>query len=665
MILDNPFHLLGLLADSRAREKVRRESRIKAYLGVGKPLVFPEDLYFQGCRRNQATMERALSQLADARDRIGYGLFWFTQGCTLDSHALPKLRQGDLQGALATWQHIEDRIPTRNYASCLNNLGTLYVLMALSGPASGERWPRASKERVAYLERGLRAKARLVGMLGEPELADFCRTFSDALAVHDSKMIVTAFGRSFFETIAEAEKYGIDVPAAAIVTILESGGPRTAELTEKLVLEGREVVQRAINTCAAAYEHDPSQAAAAGERLMAVSREKLSEFAALVSKTDIRYKSIADQTAEAVLDSDVTYFNWRSKTGGMSRDALKTSLLLAEYAAEIACGAAIRQRARENVETTMRFATQREQVEAMAGVRERMRGWLDRANDLARRKPISPNQRLAFVELSLKRSAGVPTSALDLMEAVRLQGIKAFGPSFPRSEEMVGLGSLVCQVLMGCVISAHNDSRQQSERISAARILQCLPTHFQAVSGTSNRSANARVRHYVAGSDGAVHPSQFLVSDECFRHLMENVQLSRTTAIATSTSRNASGSGRGCILTALGGIVTLVVLALAVDAGSGPSASSPDTAAGTRPLDFQIPPVADRGRTRVLSMPELRWCVREDRRIERERLVRATSQADVDRFNSRVDNYNSRCSNFRYREGDLERARREVRAGGR
>ncbi|MDE0605202.1 MAG: hypothetical protein OXI18_12430, partial [bacterium] len=356
-----------------------------------------------------------------------------------------------------------------------------------------------------------------------------------------------------------------------------------------------------------------------------------------------------------------TYFNWRSKTGEMSQDALKTSLLLAEYAAEIACGAALRQRARENVETTRRFVTEREQAEAMSGVREGMGRWLERANEMAGKKPV-PRHRIAFAALALKRSAGVPTSVLDLMGAVRLQGIKAYGPSFPRSEEMVGLGSLVCQILMGCVISAHNDSSQQSERISAARILQGLPTHFQAVSGPSNRSDEARVRHYVAGRDGAVHSSQFLVSDECFRRLMENVQLSRTTAIATSTSSTASGSGRGCALTAVGGIVTLVVLALAVDAGSGPSVSSPDARAGTGPLDYRIPPVAE---GRVLSMPELRWCVREDRRIERERLVPATSQADVDRFNSRVDNYNSRCSDFRYRPGDLERARREVGSGSR
>ena len=64
MILDNPFHILGLLADCSTLEKTRREARAKAYLSVGKPLVFQDDLYFEGCRRNQATIERALNDAA-------------------------------------------------------------------------------------------------------------------------------------------------------------------------------------------------------------------------------------------------------------------------------------------------------------------------------------------------------------------------------------------------------------------------------------------------------------------------------------------------------------------------------------------------------------------------------------------------------------------------
>ena len=56
MILNNPFHILGLVANSDKHEETRRQSQIKRYLEVGKPLSFQDDLYFPGCRRNAITM---------------------------------------------------------------------------------------------------------------------------------------------------------------------------------------------------------------------------------------------------------------------------------------------------------------------------------------------------------------------------------------------------------------------------------------------------------------------------------------------------------------------------------------------------------------------------------------------------------------------------------
>ena len=80
MILDNPFHVIGLPADCTAREKARREGQAEERISrSGSALAFDgDDLFFEGCRRNQATVERSLSALHDANDRIGYGLFWFT-----------------------------------------------------------------------------------------------------------------------------------------------------------------------------------------------------------------------------------------------------------------------------------------------------------------------------------------------------------------------------------------------------------------------------------------------------------------------------------------------------------------------------------------------------------------------------------------------------------
>ena len=95
------------------------------------------------------------------------------------------------------------------------------------------------------------------------------------------------------------------------------------------------------------------------------------------------------------------------------------------------------------------------------------------------------------------------------------------------------------------------------------------------------------------------------------------------------------------------------------DAPSGVSrGDAPSAAAETRLSDlaFSMPPVGDNN---VLSVSQIRWCLRQDILIEVVRPV-AASNSQVDRFNAIVAHYNDRCGSFRYREGTLTRAQREV-----
>jgi sirohydrochlorin ferrochelatase len=79
----------------------------------------------------------------------------------------------------------------------------------------------------------------------------------------------------------------------------------------------------------------------------------------------------------------------------------------------------------------------------------------------------------------------------------------------------------------------------------------------------------------------------------------------------------------------------------------------------TEKLHFEMPPP---GIDLTLSLPQLRWCLREDRLVESYR-PNVMSEWDQDAFDRVVDRYNDRCGSFRYRQRDLERARRDV--GGR
>lgn len=73
-------------------------------------------------------------------------------------------------------------------------------------------------------------------------------------------------------------------------------------------------------------------------------------------------------------------------------------------------------------------------------------------------------------------------------------------------------------------------------------------------------------------------------------------------------------------------------------------------------LEYAKPSVAT---SNVLSISEIRWCVRGGMQIEAMRGVFSSNEG-IDRFNVIVDDYNSRCGSYRYREGNLKLAQRQV-----
>ena len=89
-----------------------------------------------------------------------------------------------------------------------------------------------------------------------------------------------------------------------------------------------------------------------------------------------------------------------------------------------------------------------------------------------------------------------------------------------------------------------------------------------------------------------------------------------------------------------------------------PSYSPPaEPQAPSRPQE-STPPV---GQDLVFSMPQIRYCLAEDIRMEGAKsALNNYIDSDVDRFNAMVADYNSRCGSYRYRSGALESARRDI-----
>ena len=136
----------------------------------------------------------------------------------------------------------------------------------------------------------------------------------------------------------------------------------------------------------------------------------------------------------------------------------------------------------------------------------------------------------------------------------------------------------------------------------------------------------------------------------------------------TPTSRSTGARWFWGLL--VGVAVVIILINVAQEDNNGPStassqkppaSSASDAPSGTRraqipELEFSRPPVGDNN---VLSVAQIRWCLREDIRIGVLRPL-PTSNAQIDQFNAVVTDYNSRCGSYRYRQATMTRAQREV-----
>jgi len=144
-----------------------------------------------------------------------------------------------------------------------------------------------------------------------------------------------------------------------------------------------------------------------------------------------------------------------------------------------------------------------------------------------------------------------------------------------------------------------------------------------------------------------------------------------------STAAPPSGSSISPILWFLGIIGVLILIGVFSNQGekSRNSGQRPRTTNLPAPTPTQISPVPTTvpktqkseitfekppaGTNLVLSVSQIRWCLREEIRLETMRDLLITNEA-ISEFNRLIEEYNSRAGSYRYAPGALEQARMDV-----
>ena len=457
MLLDNPFHIIGLPADCSAKELTSRESRIRAYVEVGKPLLFDDDLLFPRCKRNAGTVKVASAALQDSGQRLKAGFFWFTRSGLLDDIGFDTLKESGALAALVHWHKVADREEvSKRYISSVSNYATLCILLplVLSWDDMKENvTPLGFKTRQQMVYRGLALKAALLGNTADEVLRSHLVAVTDEMTGSDIQRAVDQFGLAVKELVDECRKYGVTLAMSQVAKSLGQGGARCAGLMEPFVNEHRQDLEDALTDCESSRSSNRSQGLKAGKKLLARAKSSLMDLKRITGSDDLVYQSFVDRVVEEVLQGCVDAFNHAMDNDTESVKLVEEIEDVMDKIGVLEASPRVAERLRENKRIILK---QKEGIRKNNLMPSSLKRWIKDAMGKMESGALrgEGSTLVDFVGRSLGTGIG---SALRALDEYRLNASRAGIGRFETSDDFRESASMVCHICVGILVKAAND----------------------------------------------------------------------------------------------------------------------------------------------------------------------------------------------------------------
>jgi hypothetical protein len=328
LIQDNPYRIAGILANTSERELQRQKSKITKYASIGKQVDSELDFpFFGNVDRSESSITKAFSGIEQNQDKVSHSLFWFLKANTFDETAINYLINGDKEKAVEIWDKVTNgkEVTSKNF-SCFNNIGTLKLLSN-------------SKDEI---KEGLDAKIKLIE---SPNFADFVHTVADQTYTIDNQKQAEKFVDDLLKQFKG--KYS---SSDTLKLFSNCNGTTQKYLSQKFTEEPLHNIESQIETCKKKRKENKGNAYEFGLKLYTNTKDELALLKSILDTSDLKYKALADQLANEIMQCGIDYFNECQENN--SRDNyLESSQKLTKLAESIAVGKMAKDRAKDSLAT--------------------------------------------------------------------------------------------------------------------------------------------------------------------------------------------------------------------------------------------------------------------------------------------------------------------------
>ncbi|WP_261874247.1 hypothetical protein [Vibrio rarus] len=296
-ILNNPFRILGGLANYSERELISSARKASRFLSIGKEFNFEYDFSFLPKLNRQASdLDDAQRALERREDRFLFGLFWFVNSNSFDEMALQSMKEGDINTALQVLSKVtKDRSISAKNISSLNNVSTLQLL----------------SDDVREVKLGIANKFKVIR---SAYVNEFVKSIVDDEFVISIEAVEGAFIDSFAERADIHDLF--ELAPEDIKTQLASAATDTDFF--KIERELEELKNNELD-----YSIDSEI-----DSFISKITGHYDKIVTLLGSQDMKVKSISTQIAEVILSKHISYFNSHLNSSGIKKAILGAKSIL-------------------------------------------------------------------------------------------------------------------------------------------------------------------------------------------------------------------------------------------------------------------------------------------------------------------------------------------------
>ena len=328
LIKNNPYRVAGILSNATAKELDKQRGKIKAFAKVGKEIKSDYDfLILESITRTEELIDKAFSNIQQNQDKVNYALFWFLSANPFDNTAIEYLKNGDEGKAVEIWEKVtlNKEVNSKNF-SAFNNLGTYKLLSQTQGD----------------IKEGIEVKIKLIE-------SDYFEYFVHAVAdetytIDNDKQIEKLVD----ELLSQFKnKYS---SSETLQLFNNCNGSTQKYLSKKFTEEPIHNIESQIESTKNKRKNNKSGAYSLGLKLYTNTKEDLSLLKSLLGISDLKYKVVADQLANEIMQCGIDYFN-ECKENDSSENYLESAQKLTKLADSIAVGKLTKDRAKDSLST--------------------------------------------------------------------------------------------------------------------------------------------------------------------------------------------------------------------------------------------------------------------------------------------------------------------------